>query len=238
MNNSTLLRRFGLVAIGISLGIAGTLGFESFQTATPEPTEESQQNERRQLQFDLLLKGEPSIGLLDAPLTVVEFSDYQCPYCRRFQLDVFPQLKKEFIDRGLVRFVHKDLPLPFHPQAEASAAVTRCALRQNRFWSIQQALYKAENCLACKGPVMIGVEAGLDKQQLKRCLEDPSIENAVRSNRSEAELHGISSTPTFIVGATLGPDTHRGLIVEGALPWPSFRALIENELHLIGETQK
>ena len=130
----------------------------------------------------------------------------------------------------MVRFIHKDLPLPFHPQAEASAAVARCAERQNAFWRIHETLYSQQNCLNCKGPTTIGINAGLNEQKLRRCLQEPAIADAVRSNRSEAELHGIRSTPTFVIGPTISPDRHRGKIVEGALPWDQFRALIQAEL--------
>ena len=68
------------------------------------------------------------MGSNDAPLTIVEFSDFECPYCRLFHEEVLPSLKREYIDTGLVRFIHKDLPLPFHDQARPAAAAARCCL--------------------------------------------------------------------------------------------------------------
>ena len=226
-------KSLALVMLGAGLGVLGTVSLVGDRSTTEAPAPPVQTDTPKQLDFDLLLQGEPTLGRQDAPVTIVEFSDYQCPYCRLFQQNVFPELKSEFIDQGLVRFIHKDLPLPYHPQAESSAAVARCAERQNAFWAIQNALYAEQNCLSCKGPVTLGINAGLNEPQLQRCLQDPAVADTVRSNRSEAELHGIRSTPTFVIGATVDSTRHRGTIVEGALPWPEFRTLIRAELNSI-----
>ena len=180
-----------------------------------------------------MLKEEPVLGNSTAPLTIVEFSDYQCPYCSQFQNTIFPKLKQEFIDQGLLRFIHKDLPLPFHSHSIKSAAVARCAQRQNAFWSTHQALYEQQNCLQCKGPKAIAIAAGLSEQKLDRCLKDPAIPNVIRSNQSEAGLHNITATPTFVIGPTIARERHSGLVVEGALPWPQFRRIIKDELSQI-----
>jgi protein-disulfide isomerase len=81
-----------------------------------------------------------SMGRDDAPVTVVEFTDYQCPFCRKFESDSFTQLKKEYIDTGKVRFVSRDLPLDFHPNAPGAAMATRCAGDQGKFWELRNAM--------------------------------------------------------------------------------------------------
>lgn len=228
------IRSLPWIVLGACLGVGGTLGIQRWQGATGQPqaegAREKQGSQPRTLAMDLLLQGDPVLGEASAPLTIVEFSDYQCPYCRRFQQQVFPKLKREFIDEGLVRFIHKDLPLPFHRQAETSAAVARCAEQQQAFWPVNQALYDQQSCLECRGPAAIAVAAGLNGETLDRCLRQPAILEAVRSNRSEASLHDIGATPTFVIGPTIGRDRHRGQIVEGALPWPQFKSLIEKQL--------
>ena len=226
-------KSLALVMLGAGLGVLGTVSLVGDQSTTEAPAAQVQGEAPNQLSFDLLLQGEPTLGRQDAPVTIVEFSDYQCLYCRLFQQTVFPELKRKFIDKGLVRFVHKDLPLPYHPQAESSAAVARCAEHQNAFWTVHDALYTEQNCLSCKGAASIGISAGLNEQQLQRCLQDSKTTEAVRSNKSEAELHGIRSTPTFVIGPTIDTTRHRGTIVEGVLPWPNFRALIQAELKTI-----
>ena len=93
---------------------------------------------------------EPVLGDSTAPLTIVEFSDFECPCCRRFHEQVLPALKREYIDTGLVRFIHKDLPLPFHRQARPAAAAARCAGEQNRYWDLYSALFDQQTCLGQK----------------------------------------------------------------------------------------
>src|SRR5260370_35013491 len=78
-----------------------------------------------------------SLGRDDAPVTVVEFADYQCPFCRKFHSDTFVELKKNYIDTGKVRFVSRDLPLDFHPNAPGAALAAHCAGAQHKFWEMR-----------------------------------------------------------------------------------------------------
>lgn len=222
------LRHLGLIALGSALGAGMTMTLQ--QEPQQEPPPRNRLKTPKEISFDLLLKQEPILGSETAPLTIVEFSDYQCPYCRIFQNTIFPNLKKDFIDKGLVRLIHKDLPLPFHKQAEMSAIVARCAKRQNAFWVVHQALYDQQNCLECKGPRAIAISAGLNERELNRCLRDPKLPELIRTNKSEAGLHNITATPTFVIGPTVAVDRHRGFLVEGALPWPQFSRIIDSEL--------
>ena len=226
---SQWLRQLGLLALGSALGAGMTMTIQH-QYSKKESAPQASPKTPQKLSFDLLLKQEPAVGSETAPLTIVEFSDYQCPYCKSFQKKVFPKLKNDFIDKGLVRFIHKDLPLPFHKQAEASAMVARCAKQQNAFWVIHEALYDQQICLDCKGPRTIAISTGLNEQELDDCLQDPKIPDVIRTNKSEAGLHNITATPTFVIGPTIAVDRHRGFLVEGALPWTQFRHIIESEL--------
>ena len=233
MLKASYLKDLGLIALGSVIGIGGIVFFQNLDHVKQARISQPEPSNPKWLAFDLRLKEEPVLGQSSAPLTIVEFSDYQCPYCSQFQNTIFPKLKQEFIDQGLLRFIHKDLPLPFHNQAEESAAVARCAQRQNAFWLAHQALYDQQNCLPCKGPRAIAIAAGLSEQELDQCLKDPKIANVIRSNQSEAGLHNITATPTFVIGPTIAPERHRGIVVEGALPWSQFRRIITDELHQI-----
>ena len=219
--------------MGSALGAGITITIQQHQQSKQESAPQNSLKKPRSISFDLLLKHEPVLGSENAPLTIVEFSDYQCPYCRLFQNNIFPKLKEDFIDKGLVRLIHKNLPLPFHNRAEMSALVARCAQRQNAFWLIHQALYDQQDCLACKGPRTIAISAGLNEHKLDHCLEDPKLPKVIRTHKSEAGLHNITATPTFVIGPTVAVDRHRGFLVEGALPWPQFSRIIESELRSI-----
>ena len=215
---------------GVALGIGSTVIVQKLQGQHLAPSNERQARQIPALTSPLLLQGEPALGDSRAPLTIVEFSDFECSYCRRFHEQVMPQLTSEYIDTGLVRFVHKDLPLPFHPHAMPAAAAARCAGEQNRFWDMYAALFDQQNCLSCKGVLAIAPEEQLDIAALQACMERTSTVALINANRSEASLHNISATPTFIIGPTQSYDSLEGRVIEGALPWSSFKEAIDEAL--------
>ena len=215
---------------GIALGVGSTVIVKSLLGQDlPQPSK-PQARPIPALNSPLLLMGEPALGATNAPLTIVEFSDFECSYCRRFHEKVFPQLKSEYIDTGLVRFVHKDLPLPFHPHALPAAAAARCAGEQNRYWDMYAALFDQQNCLSCKGVLSIAAEEELNTTALEACMEREATVAVINSNRSEASLHNISATPTFVIGPTQSDETLEGSVIEGALPWKTFKSTIDAAL--------
>ena len=227
---SRLTSSLALLALGLGLGTGGTL---LLQATSRPPTNEPAEPQARilpKLTTDLLLKGEPSLGKARAPLTIVEFSDFECRYCQQFHQTVLPNLKKEYIETGLVRFIHKDLPLPFHRQALPAAAAARCAGEQNKYWTTYGALFDGQSCLECKGVVAIAREQGLDTNTLQACMNREATTALINANVSEAQLHGIRATPTFVIGPTLTDNTHRGEIVQGALPWTQFKTMLDAQL--------
>ena len=191
---------------GVALGIGSTVIVQKLQGQHLAPSNERQAGQIPALKSPLLLQGEPALGDSRAPLTIVEFSDFECSYCRRFHEQVMPQLTSEYIDTGLVRFVHKDLPLPFHPHAMPAAAAARCAGEQNRYWDMYSRLFEQQNCLDCKGVMAIAAEEELDSAALQACMERTSTVALINANRSEASLH-ISATPTFVIGPTQSNET-------------------------------
>ena len=228
---STLLYSFALLGLGLVIGSSGTLLMQ--QWSSPPPVPERPKPEpppAPRLTTELLLEREPAMGVTNAPLTIVEFSDFECSYCRQFHEQVLPQLKTQFVDTGLVRFVHKDLPLPFHQKARPAAAAARCAGEQNRYWEMYGALFDQQTCLECKGVIGIAKDQGLDTAALQACMQRDSTKAMVTANLSEAALHNIRATPTFVIGPTRADGKHQGEVVEGALPWPPFKALIEQQL--------
>ena len=230
-----VLKAVGWLALGLGIGSGGTvvlLKWSSPSAAVPNAPVERQRPPAAALTTALLLEGEPAMGSGDAPLTIVEFSDFECSYCRRFHDQVLPSLKRDYINKGLVRFIHKDLPLPFHRQAKPAAAAARCAAEQNRYWDLYGALFDQQTCLECKGVVEIAEAINLDTSVLQACMQREAIQTLIRANLSEAELHNIRATPTFVIGPSRRDGTHHGDIVEGALPWPRFKALIDQQLNV------
>ena len=232
-NQINFLWAVGWLALGLGIGSGSTVVLQKWTSAsalTADGRRGNQAPPEAALISELLLLGEPALGSSKAPLTIVEFSDFECPYCRQFHEEVLPSLRSEYIDTGLVRFVHKDLPLPFHSQARGAAMAARCAGEQNRYWDLYGALFDHQTCLECKGAVKIAEELGLKTSTLLACMQREETETLITANLSEAKLHNIRATPTFVIGPSRSDGKHHGDIVEGAMPWPQFKALIDQQL--------
>ena len=233
-----LIQHRGIVGFlaSVALGIGGTVVVDRLLDQHLAQPSEPQARAIPALTSPLLLQGEPVLGDPSAPLTIVVFSDFECSYCRRFHKQVMPQLKRDYIDTGLVRFVHKDLPLPFHPHALPAARAARCAGEQNRYWELYYSLFDKQNCLGCKGVLAIAAEAGLNTSKLQACMRQESTLALINANRSEASLHNISATPTFVIGPTQSDGSLDGQVVEGTLPWVTFQSTIQTALRKMGRS--
>ena len=230
-----VLKAVGWLALGLGIGSSGTVilqQWSSTSSTVPNAPVKRQRPPEAALTTELLLQGEPAMGSNDAPVTIVEFSDFECSYCRRFHDQVLPSLKRDYIDTGLVRFIHKDLPLPFHRQARPAAAAARCAAEQNRYWDLYGALFDQQTCLECKGVIGIAEATNLDTSELQACMQKGTTQRIIKANLSEAKLHNIRATPTFIIGPSRSDEKHHGDIIEGALPWPQFKDLIDQQLNI------
>jgi len=223
-----IVRRGLILITGIALGSGITLGAQAIREHT-QLQAQRQAETPKAITIPLGLRGDPSLGDPNAPITVVEFSDFQCPYCKRFHDEVLPSLKKEYIDKGLVRFVHKDLPLPFHKYAREAAITARCSTDQAQYWKAYQALFQNQECFGCKGIGAIANHAGITPKTLEGCKKAGSAHKAVNSNISESQLQGIRATPSFVIGPSQGSE-HTGQLVEGAMPWPQFKKMIDDAI--------
>jgi len=223
----TVLTVLAGAGIGVTLTLGGQWGQEQWQRRAAERA-----NQPPVLKSPLLIKGEPTLGSATAPVTIVEFSDFECPYCKRFHDEVFPQLKKNYIDKGLVRFVHKDLPLPFHEEAKPAAIAARCSTEQGLYWTTYAALFNKQTCLSCQGAESIAASTGINQEKLNQCKQKGQMAKAVTANLSEAELQGIRATPTFVIGPSRN-GSHSGEVIEGALPWGIFELAIQRTLNQV-----
>lgn len=171
-----------------------------------------------------------AMGRDDAPVTVVEFTDYQCPFCRRFEADSFAQLKKEYIDTGKVRFVSRDLPLDFHPNAPAAAMAARCAGDQHKFWEMRDAMMlDTATDLGPDSILKYGQKTNLDMTAFRGCLSDKKYTDAIKKDTADAGALGISGTPSFVIGKT-AKDEIAGVRIVGAVPYTVFDSTIKDLL--------
>jgi protein-disulfide isomerase len=166
-----------------------------------------------------------SKGRADAPVTLYEMSDFQCPYCRAFALGTMPLLDQEYIATGKVRLVYINLPLTsVHPNAAAAARVAMCAARQNRFWPMHDLLFRHQDGWAklsdpTKFLLALGDSANLDRAALGACVAAQATAAEVDTDAARAQRAGAVSTPTFYI---------EGGLLEGAAPVTVFRAVLDS----------
>jgi protein-disulfide isomerase len=167
------------------------------------------------------LTGVSMLGSKDAPLTVVEFTDYQCPFCQRFHIAAYPEIKKNYIDTGKVRFYSKDLPLDFHPNAMRAAQAARCAGEQGKFWELRDVMGANPDKLDMGHIIGFAASLKLDTQKIQDCMNSDKYKDRVQADVAEAMRLGASGTPAFIVGKSTGNGVDGELVV-GAMPYSMF----------------
>ena len=161
------------------------------------------------------------LGSKEAPFTIVEYTDYQCPFCQRFHVTAFPELKKAYIDTGQVRFYSKDMPLDFHPNAMRAAMAARCAGEQGKFWELRDTMGANPNSLDIEHILNFAGNLKLDTSALRACIDGGKYKEIVQSDVLEAMRIGANGTPTFIVGKSVGEGVDGELVV-GAMPFQMF----------------
>ena len=171
-------------------------------------------------------KGAFAIGSKDAPVTMVEFTDFQCPYCQRFHVSTFNDLKKNYIDTGKVRFVSRDLPLDFHPNAMQAAQAGRCAGEQGQFWPMRDQMGSHPEQLDIAHLLAFAGDLKLNVDTFRACVESGKYKNAIQTDMQEAVKIGANGTPSFVIGKTQ-PDTVDGELVIGAMPYSVFDAKLK-----------
>jgi protein-disulfide isomerase len=187
----------------------------------------SQEQEFTPRRVQMKLAGlEYALGAPGAPVTLVEFTDYQCPFCRRFQAQDWPQLKRDYIDTGKVRFIVRDLPLSFHSNARPAAEAAHCAGEQSRFWPMHLGLLGQSADLSPQGLEARARALGLDLPRFRACIAANKYEGAIAANAAQADVLGIRGTPAFVVGAAQHGQLD-GVLLEGALPYDTFRMVLE-----------
>jgi len=165
--------------------------------------------------------GDPQAGI-----GIVEFSDYECPYCRGFHQESFPQLKQKYVDSGVVQFIHKDLPLTtIHAQAMPAALAAVCAGEQGRFWDMYNALF--ENALDPALYAGLAQRLGLDAAKFAACLKNPVSGRVIMRDMSEARRLGINATPSFLIGRIEGNTLTVVRMAQGAQSLEAFAHEIE-----------
>ena len=166
------------------------------------------------------------LGSRDAPVTMLEFSDLQCPYCAQFSLHTFPRLKQAYIDTGKVRYLSHELPLAIHPHAIPAALAARCAGEQGRYWEYRHGVFDAQARLNADIWDELARQLGLDVDRFAACRRDGRQFQAVHADAQLAASYDLASTPSFVIGRASN-DRVVGKTVSGAQPFETYAARID-----------
>jgi len=167
------------------------------------------------------LSGVSMLGSKNAPLTIVEFTDYQCPFCQRFHVASFPEIKRNYIDTGKVRYYSKDLPLDFHANAMRAAQAGRCAGDQGKFWELRDVMAMNPDKLDMEHIAGFADNLKMDGKALRACIDSGKYKERVQTDVLDAMKLGANGTPTFVIGRSVDNGVDGALMV-GAAPYADF----------------
>lgn len=234
----------GAIIISLAILISnGTIKLKGLNTtkqnvagtqASPLPSTEPEESTIAQVSLD----DDPVLGEKDAKVTVVEFSDYECPFCKRHFTQVYPQLKKEYIDTGKIKLVFRDLPLSFHdPMATTEAIAANCAREQGgdeAYFKMHDEMFAKTTSngtgLTVEQLPVLAQNVGLSGEALKKCVDEKKYESEVQKDLADAESYGANGTPTFFIGKSSDTGTISGKKIVGAQPFSAFKTEIDQLL--------
>ncbi|HEV3241343.1 MAG TPA: DsbA family protein [Casimicrobiaceae bacterium] len=175
-----------------------------------------------------------SMGDPKAPLVMVEYTDFQCPYCQQFHNTAFAQIKSNYIDTGKLRFVSRDFPLDFHENARRAATAGRCAAEQGKFWEMRHIMIANAASLSADNLATYAASTNMSVPKFKSCLEADKFKAQIDQDIAEGSIAGVQGTPSFVVGR-IEDDKLEGVRIVGSLPYASFDAKIQEMLEQTGK---
>lgn len=201
-----------------SLGVAITDVQEAFAGARPSQPSARPGRPDPDRRYQISLADEPMRGPSGAPVTIVEFSDFQCPFCQRVGATL-DQVQQEYGDQ--VRIAFKHMPLSMHPNAPDAHAAAEAAHRQGKFWEMHDRIFADQAAMSPEKYQQYARELGLDLAKFDRDLADASVKQRIDADAAEAMRLGVTGTPAFFVN---------GKYSSGAKPFEAFKEMIDAEL--------
>lgn len=182
--------------------------------------------------------GAPFLGKADAAVTIVEFSDFQCPFCLRHVENVAPALKSAYVESGKVKYVAKEFPLEsIHPAAIPAARAALCAAAQDRYWDMHDLIFTNQQKMRPRDFIGHAEALDLDTDDFEDCLDSEAVAQQVRDDLALGQQLGVQGTPSFFVGLT-DPDNPDVVVashfIRGAQPYRVFQETIESLLKEVG----
>jgi protein-disulfide isomerase len=177
------------------------------------------------------LSGAPTIGKESAKVAIIEFADFQCPFCGQFSKTVWPELRSEYVDKGTVLAAFRHLPLSIHPYARDAAIRAVCAEKQDKFWEMHDSLFAHQSDLGNVGAMdELARQLPVDMPAFSECVRTVSAET-INSDVKRAQALGISGTPTFLIGIRDADGlVHVTAVLSGAQPLERFKSAVDEAL--------
>ncbi len=179
-------------------------------------------SEPRVADFKVLEDDDPVKGDKNAPVTIVEFSDYECPFCARFYSQTLPQIEEKYIKTGKVKLIYRDFPLSFHQLAQKAGEAAECAGEQGKYFEMHDKLFENGVTGGVAGYKQFAAQMGLDQAKFDTCLDTGAQAAEVKKDMADGAQYGVTGTPGFFVN---------GRLISGAQPFPVFEQAIEAALN-------
>lgn len=173
----------------------------------------------------------PTLGNADAPITIVEFSDYQCPFCKRHFMNTLGELKANYINTGKARYVFRDFPLDsIHPYARKAAEAAHCAGDQGKFWDMHDIIFNNDGELKIDNLRDFAKTMQLNLETFNSCLDGNKYSKKIESDVTAGSMAGVTGTPGFFIGKTKSDGTIIATTIKGAQPAEAFSNVINRLL--------
>jgi len=193
--------------------------FDDEQQKADNELQEQEEQQRIKVSAD----DDPAKGSADAAVTIIEFSDFECPYSARFSTQTLPLIEENYIKTGKVIFVFRDFPLSFHQNAQKAAQAAACANEQGKFWEYHDKLFENQQFLDIASLKQYAQDLELDSEKFNNCLDSGKMTSEIRKDLRDAQNYGVTGTPSIFIN---------GILVKGAQPYSALRKIIEQELDL------
>ncbi len=219
MKEKKILKNPWFYVSAIAAVIIVTLGFNLSGSETTGNTIIKQQAAQKVVEVSE--GGNSVLGDPNAPVTIIEFSDYECPYCGRFSQNTMPQLISEYIDTGKAKLIFRDFPLGFHKNAQKASEAAECAGDQGKYYEMHDKIFENQQSITVNDLKNYAEEIGLDVNEFNNCLDTDKHRDEVLQDFRDGQKAGVSGTPSFFIN---------GKMLVGAQPFSAFKQIIDGEL--------